>query len=371
MYQEYNCPRCSNPIPLERMLGKAVICSCGWSGAKSDFEEKKRKFPFKKFMTGLIVAGVAYSAYLAKDWGKYFPEYTYYQALDGLKMAEAQDHARMAFVCKSLEKHDCSAKAYTKALALSPQSHQIAGALGVELVKSEQYDQAILTFQNFFSNEDGSDVHKHAFAQALSARNYTDDATEWFYKALQANPKNFEAAQNLIKHLSKNELHSEALSVVGHYNNLFPKTRKNWKDLVAETKAGYTKYNDQYEVTELKISGINKYLHAPVKFSASMEPQIFMVNPESDYLTVDMAKIQELGVPFKDLGEKDILATNGRSLKGTQVVFPELSVGPFTLKNVKALACDGCAFLLGKKVMKRLNFKQDKKKGVNYITLQQ
>ena len=371
MYSNHACPQCGSQIPMERMLGNVVVCSCGWSGDKSHFEPQKKKLPIKKLMMVLVLGGLIFGGYEGKKWGKHFPERLYYKAITALKMSSAKDEARMAFVCKSLNRHKCAADAYTKALAKSPKSYNIAGALGVELTIIGENDRAILTFQNFFSHEDGDDVHKQHFARALSSKEYTDDATEWYYKALQANAKNFDAAKELIKHLQKNELHTEALSVIGHYNTLFPKTRKGWKKLITEVKDGYSAYANSYDIKEIKIAGINKYLHAPVKFANSSETQLFMVDPESEFLTVDLKQIDEMRVPYKDLGEKEVMATNGRYLKGTQIILPELKVGPFTLTNVKAMACTDCAFLLGKDVMKRLNFTSKENKGIKYITLKQ
>ncbi len=371
MYSNHTCPRCANPISLERMLGNVVVCSCGWSGDKSHFEPPKRKLPIKKAMYGLLIAGLIYTGVEGRKWGKHFPERVYYQTISALKMTTAKDEARMATVCKDMKKHKCAADAYTKALAKAPKSYNLAGALGVELSRIGEHDRAILTFQNFFSHEDGNDVHKQHFARSLSEKEYIVDATEWYYKALQANAKNFDAAKELIQHLVKNEQHVEALSVIGHYNVLFPKTRKEWAKTTDQVKQAYNDYTSKYAIEEIKIAGINKYLHAPVKFAGHKDTQLFMVDPESEFLTVDLKQIQEMGLDYKDLGEKEVMATNGRYLKGTQIVLPELKVGPFALQNVKAIACDRCAFMLGKDVMKRLNFKAQTNKGIKYITLKQ
>jgi tetratricopeptide (TPR) repeat protein len=371
MYSNHTCPQCGTPISMERMLGSAVVCTCGWSGNKSHFEPPKRHFHIKKILTALSFVGLGFVIFEGKKWGKNYPERVYYQVSSALKMTTAKDEARMAYVCQKLEKHQCSADAYTKALAKSPKSYDLAGALGVELTKIEEYDRAILTFQNFFSHKDGDDVHKQHFARALSNKDYVADATEWYYKSLQTNAKNFEAAQELIDHLVKNELHVEALSVIGHYNMVFPKTQKTWAKKTAEVKEAYKKYNQQYNIKEITIAGINKFLHAPVQFSNSSDTQIFLVDPESDFMTVDLAYLEQNGVSYKDLGEKEVMATNGRYLKGTQIVLDELNVGPFKLKNVKGMACENCAFLLGKTVMKRLNSKLVDNKGIKYITLKQ
>lgn len=319
----------------------------------------------------LTIAGLGFLAFEGQKWGKYFPERAYYKTLSALKMTSAKDEARMAYVCKTLDKHHCAAHSYTKALAKSPKSYDLAGALGVELTKVKEYDRAILTFQNFFSHKDGDDVHKQHFARALSEKEYIDDATEWYYKSLQANAKNFDSAKELIAHLVKNELHVEALSVIGHYNTVFPKTKKTWASLSEEVKKAYKAYNDQYSLSEIKIAGINKYLHAPVRFANSNDTQLFLVDPKSDYLTVDLNFLELHGIPYKDLGQKQVMSTYGRYLKGTQIILPELNVGPFQLRNVKAMACENCAFMLGKTVMKKLNFKEQENKGIKYITLKQ
>ncbi len=371
MYSNHSCPRCGNQISMERMLGNVVVCSCGWNGDKSIFGPPKRNFHIKKIAMALTIGAVIFLGLEAKQWGKHAPERVYYKAMSALKMTSAKDEARMAFVCKSLEKHACAAKAYTKALAKSPKSYNLAGALAVELVKVQEFDRAILTFQNFFSHEDGNDVHKQHYARALSEKEYIDDATEWYYKAIQANAKNFDAAQELIAHLVKNEMHVEALSVIGHYNIVFPKTTKEWAKLSDEVKAAYKAYITKYAIKEIKISGINKFLHAPVRFSDMGETQLFLVDPESEFLTVDLNRLQELGAQYESRGEKEVMATNGKYLKGTEVILTSLTVGPFELKNVKAMACENCAFLLGKDVMKQLNFKAQESKGIKYITLHQ
>ncbi len=372
MYSSHSCPRCGTQISMERMLGNVVVCTCGWSGDKSHFEPPKRNLHIKKIVGVVMIAGIVFLGMEAKEWGKHFPERAYYKTKSFLKMTTAKDEARMAFVCKQADNHMCAAKAYTKALAKAPKAFNIAGALGVELVKVGEADRAILTFQNFFTHEDGKSVHKQFYAKALSEKDYVDDATEWFYKALQQDAKNFEAAEDLITHLVKSENYVEALSVIGHYNTVFPKqTMRQWAKLRNEVTEAYDKYTNTYEIKEMKIAGINKFLHAPVRFSPQGETQLFLVDPESEFLTIDKKQLGQMGIEYKDLGEKEVMATNGRYLKGNEVVLSELNVGTFNLKNVKAIACDNCAFLLGKDVMKRLNSKNQDNKGIKYITLKQ
>ena len=372
MYMTHTCPRCAKPIEQEQILGNIIYCSCGWNGHKSQFEPEK-KSRFEKIILALSLILASYMVYSAQTWGKFYPERLWYKTLSTLKINSAKDEARMAFICKMLEKHHCAAQSYTMALNKSPKSYNLAGALGIELSIIGEYDQAILTFQSYFSHSRGNHEHKHYYAKALSAQDSINEATEWYYKSLQQKPESLETAKELILHLVKNELYTEALSIIGYYNKFFPKTRKAWHLLSMEVKQKYTKYSSQYKINEMKIMGLNKYLYAPVAFSGTSETFLFMVDPESGFFTIDLKILQNHKIAYKKLGNKEVVADNGRSTKGMHILLPELKVGPFLLRNVKALACENCALLLGKDIMKRLNPKTQEAgiQGIRYITLKQ
>ena len=318
-----------------------------------------------------FTALLAFMIYDSRSWGHFYPERIWYKALSTLKMTTARDSARMGTICKKLKKHSCAIQSYTTALNKSPKSYEIAGVLAIELVINEQYDQALLTFQNYFSHRDGTYEHKHYFARALSRENYVDDATNWYYKSLKQNPKSLETAVELIRHLEKNELYEEALGIIGHYNNIFPKTIKKWQKLISEVKSKYANYQSKYNIREIKIMGFTKYLYAPVSLANHGEIILFMVDPESEFLTLNSRSLDLHKVQYKKLGTQKVTASNGSSVEAEKVIIPSLNVGPLQLKNIEAIACDNCANLLGKNILKRLNFKtQDNKEGVvRYITL--
>ena len=370
MLSNQTCPRCCQPISVEKMLENVIICSCGWSGSKSLFQPKRKKWPVKKLMLTSLTALLAFMIYDSRGWGHFYLERIWYKTLSTLKMTTAKDEARMGYICKKLKKHSCAVQAYTTALNKSPKSYGIAGVLAIELVINKQYDQALLTFQNYFSHKDGTFEHKRYFARALSREDYVSDATEWYYKSLEQNPKSLETAVELIRHLAKNEIYEEALGVIGHYNRTFPKTIKKWKKLTHEVKRKYVSYNSKYNIREIKIMGFNKYLYAPVSLVSHGEVILFMVDPKSEFLTLDKRSLDLYKVQYKRLGTQKVTASNGSSVTAERVIIPNLNVGPFQLKNIKALACDNCANLLGKNLLKRLSFKtQDNNKGVRYITL--
>ena len=372
MHQNQTCPRCCQPFSVEKMLENVVVCSCGWNSSKAHFQIEKKKRPVKKLVLVLFVLLIGYMVYDSRSWGHFYPERLWYKTLSKIKMTSAKDESRMAFVCKKLGKHSCAVQSYTIALNKSPKSYNLAGALGIELSITGQYDRAILTFQNYFAHSNGNYEHKRHYARALSNEDYTEDATEWYYKSLQNKPGNFSVARELIEHLVKNELYEEALGVIGHYNNRFPKTRKKWNQLISDIKQKYSSYNSTYSITEMKIMGFNKYLYAPVSLVKGGEITLFMVDPQSEYLTLDINALNEQNIGYKKIGKKKVRASNGQSIEGLKITLPEFVIGPFQLKNVKAFACEGCASLLGKRVMKRLNFKyQENNKGVQYITLKQ
>ena len=365
----YTCPRCSAPLDYDRFFNSTIVCSCGWVGTRAYLEKNSRKSSLKKVFWVLGLGFGAFLAFQIHQWGTACPERLWYQTLKTLKMTSPQHEARMGYLCRTMGRHSCAVDAYTRAFSLSPKSIELAGSLAIELTEVGKWDLAVLTFQNFFSLNEGQFKHKKYYARALSQAGYVDDATVWFRKALRHQPNNLDVALELVKHLSQHHKYFEAFSVVGYYNLTSPKTQRLWSKTTHEIKEKYSNYKEEYEINEIKISSLNNSMYAPVQFEGRRIPQLFIVNPESDFLTLDLNFLNEQGIPYTSLGWKTVHSTGGQQIRGLRVSLPQLSVGPFTLKKVRGLACENCSFLLGKRIMKRLKFKSKKENGVRYVTL--
>jgi hypothetical protein len=157
---------------------------------------------------------------------------------------------------------------------------------------------------------------------------------------------------NMLAHAHQ---YGEAMSIIGHFNMVIPKTQKIWHNLTIDLKKEFKAYQEKYAIKEMTVSKLGNYFFAPGILGGAMDTQLFIVNPEAVYTTVDMNYLKANGIPFESKGQITVQPTNGSELKGTRIILPSLMFGAWQLKNVEAIACDNCAFMAGKSVLSQLS----------------
>lgn len=371
-----NCPRCHSNFEAGKIVGDSAVCNCGWTGSLSN--KKKSRFSFgssnknaqfsqfnkKKSMSGktlfnmaLIAAGIGSFSYGYSQWGAQVFSRSVYVAKSMVKLNSSADEFNMAVICHKLAKLDCKVSALTNAYKKDSSNVVLTGEYAIALDEAKQYDQAILAFQKFFAASEGTQRHYAAFANSLGQKEYFADAKEYYYKAIKANPENLEVAESMMDMLTRSNNYGEAMSIIGHFTMTIPKTQKLWHNLILKIKGQYKEYQAQYAIKEMTLSKLGNYFFAPAIFAGAMDMQIFIVNPESIYTTVDLAYLKNNGIKFEDKGKIEVHASNGngQAISGTKVIIPELLFGAFNLKNVTAVACDNCAFVAGKSILSQLS----------------
>lgn len=310
----------------------------------------------RKLIRGtVVILGIAGFTYGFQQWGSHAPERLLYNVKSSIKLNSVKDEVRMAYVCYKLEKLNCKFDALAKAYKKDPQNEKIVGEFAIALSEINQDDKAILTFQKYYSVAEGTSRHHAQYAKSLAAKEYYADSKEWYYKAIKSNPNNLDIVENMVDMLRKSYQFGEALSVIGHYELTMPHTRKHFAQLHDKVKGEYKSYQEQYAIKEMTVSKLGQYFFAPVIIQGSLDSQLFIVNPDSVYTTVDLKYLQSNNIPFQDKGAIKVNATNGTELTGTRVNIPSLVFGAFQLENVEAIACDNCAFVAGKSILNRLS----------------
>ncbi len=361
-----NCPRCNSHIDGSKIAGDLAICSCGWHGSLNPGKKKssapmftskpKRSFTTKGLLKfSAAVLGVLAIGYGANEWKGFLAERVIYNVKSTVKLNSAGDDFRMAVICYKLKKQTCKETALASAFKKDPKNATINGEYAIALTESNKHDQAILAFQRFFTQEDGTWRHQMHFAKSLGEKEYFNDAKEWYYKAIKANPSNLEIAESMMSMLTKSHNYGEALSIIGHFNMTLPQTQKTWHNLAINIKNQFKDYQEKYAIKNMTVSKLGNYFFAPAIVGGAMDIQLFIVNPESIYTTVDLAYLKANGIPFEDKGKMDVTANSGQSVHGTKVIIPAMIFGAFSLKNIEAIACDNCAFVAGKSILSKLS----------------
>lgn len=361
-----NCPRCNTHIDGSKIAGDLAVCACGWHGSMNPGKKKKASSSLfkarskKSFSTkGLLkfsaaVLGVLAISYGANEWKGFLAERVIYSAKSAVRLNNATDDFRMAVICYKLKKQNCKETALAQAFKKDPKNTTINGEYAIALTESGKHDQAILAFQRYFSKEDGTWRHQMHFAKSLGEKEYFNDAKEWYYKAIKANPSNLEIAESMMSMLTKSHNFGEALSIIGHFNMTIPSTQKAWHNLAINIKNQFKDYQQKYAIKNMTVSKLGSYFFAPAIVGGAMDIQLFIVNPESAYTTVDLAYLKSNGIPFEEKGKIEVTANSGQSVNGTKVVIPAMIFGAFSLTNVEAIACDNCAFVAGKSILGKL-----------------
>lgn len=372
MSYNHTCPVCNSHISPEFIFANTAVCPhCGTS---SQFH-KKEKSIFKKYSKHggkLVILGLALAtAFVAKDWGSHAPMRLYYSAKNMVGLTNLSDEWHMSKACHELKNYVCEEKSLNRAVRYQPQNPKILGALALSQTKVGKHIQALKNYQKYLALEEGNLEIIHGYAKTLAYTQFTVDAKEQYYKILKTNEERYDIAEELIQMLVKEQNYVEALGVIGHYNIYQPKTRKLWSNLSSEIKAKYDAYLGQYAVNEMQISGMRKYLFAPVAMPGSQETEIFLVDQEADLLTVDLDFIKSHNIEYTELGATHVDSVGGKSVPAIKISFKNLKVGPFKLEDVKAVACSECAFRLGKEVVSKLNPTSNTKDslGTQYLTL--
>lgn len=359
------CPRCNTNIDGNKVAGDLAVCSCGWSGSLHPNRKKKRSLTFfkknkKTFSSKSIMKFSAFAlstfaiGYGAVEWKGFLPERVVYNIKSSIRLNSAMDEFRMAVVCHKLNKQSCKEISLARAYQKDSKNVDLNGEYAISLTEAGKHDQAILAFQKYFSQTEGSWRQQYHYAKSLGEREYYNDAKEWYYKAIKANPSNLEIAESMMNMLTKSFNFGEALSIIGHFNMTLPQTQKTWHNLAIKIKTEFKEYQEKYSVKNMTVSKLGNYFFAPAIVGGAMDIQLFIVNPDSVYTTVDLAYLKSNGIPYEDKGTITVTANNGQSVSGTRVIIPSMIFGAFSLKNVEAVACDNCAFLAGKTILDKL-----------------
>lgn len=360
-----NCPRCSTHIDGSKISGDLAICECGWHGSlnpgsrkkstKSNFLSTKKSFTSKSIMklSASVLSALAIG-YGAVEWKGFLMDRLAYNVKSMIRMNSSMDEFRMAVTCHKLSKQDCKESSLALAYKKDPKNVMINGEYAISLTESGKHDVAILTFQRFFSQDEGNWRHQYHYAKSLGEKEYFNDAKEWYYKAIKANPSNLEIAESMMQMLTKSFNYGEALSIIGHFNMTLPQTQKTWHKLAIDIKNQFKDYQQKYAVKNMTVSKLGSYFFAPAIVGGAMDIQLFIVNPESANTTLDLAYLKNNGIPFEDKGSVE-LTSSGKTIQGTKVVIPAMIFGAFSLKNIEAVACDNCAFVAGKSILGKLS----------------
>jgi len=315
-----------------------------------------------------VVVALAYLVYDGMAWGSYYPKKMIHSVASTFHMTTPTQEAKFAAIAMKVGKKELAAKLLAKAYKKEPSNFAIGRFYAKTLVNTEKFESAALAYQRVIGEGQAKPDDYRWYGKALAGDN-TEGAKEAFYQAIKLEPTNFAAAKDLMTYLMKEKNFVEALSVLGHYNTNYPKTIGSWEKFALKLKQDYVAFNSEFRLEEMRISGLTKFLFAPVQFSTDSQPTVFLVDNEADNSQVDLKFLQSRGIGFTEMGTVKLPTKNGNATEQKKIKISQMNVGPFVIKDFEAVACERCAFLLGKKVLRKMNYKEEVLEGIRFATL--
>jgi predicted aspartyl protease len=237
----------------------------------------------------------------------------------------------------------------------------------------ERYADAITDLEKAIDLGEGTWDIFGSYAESLRQTGRTTEAIEWSYKTLSVVSSLVDTRGALATMLVAENRHYEALALLAGFDaSLVEKGHPAYfsaRRLAIETAIARRREALSAGRPTLRLPKLDNLFYVPVAIGAA-RPAAFVVDTGATELVVPRALLAEAKAGHRVVraGVVARLADN-RTMAGDVVVVPELSVGPFVLKDVRAFACAGCAALLGQEVLSRFDMRSSRVQGVEFMTL--
>jgi len=312
-----------------------------------------------------IVAGTA-TVLLAAQLVGFFSERGLFQELAPQQLRER------ALQCQGRGDFACADSLWTRYLALRPDDDRARATLG--MVKNQRGDDAgaIREFERALAKGNGGYDLFAYHARSLARVGRTAEAITWYYAALSAVPTLVDVRRELSRLLVGQGRHYEALAVL---QALDAQREANGQapyftaDRIAIQEAIRTGGSEAAPQAALRLAALGGHFYAPVSLGGSRHAP-FMVDTGATLVSVSNKALNDSGVRYRVLDPDARMKTaDGRSVPARLLLLERLQVGPYLLRDVKAVSCDNCAALLGVSAISRFDLKSAKEHGTEFLSL--
>jgi tetratricopeptide (TPR) repeat protein len=184
-----SCPRCACDVNSERLNEQVIVCdNCGYTaeGPQIRFDHKVDKKSIKviSLISSLLVVALVHSG----NWGGAASEILPLKLKQLTGNASSEDLRRIADICISRIKQDCTETALAQLQAKDPSNLEITAELASFQARSGQTAQADVNFAAYFKAGGVSSEASYEYAKLLEKQNRTDEASRYYDIALVNKP---------------------------------------------------------------------------------------------------------------------------------------------------------------------------------------
>lgn len=340
-----------------------VVWLSSWWG-----EKRSQRSRYRIFLATVLVL-------LTLNVGAMVARRGYLHLLPGVQAgpATAEDLQAQALRCERARDLACAEDNWNKYLLLRPDDGYGLAYLGMIKSRRDDHDGAIAQFEKAVAKGMGAYDMFAYYGQSLAKAGRTEEAVDWHYRALTAAPSLVDVRGALARLLVGQGRHFEALSLLQSFDaQAEAKGQQPYftaQRIAIENGIASTTSATDVPGTQIRLPAYAGHFFAPVAIG-SARPVAFMVDTGASLTTVSEAYLQSSKVEYRVVdGNAWMLTADGRRVGARVVMLDTLQVGPYVLRQVKAMVCRDCAALLGQSTLSRFDMQSSKQQGVEFLSL--
>lgn len=285
----------------------------------------------------------------------------------------AQTLSERALACQQKADYACADEVWSRYLELRPDDSRARATLAIVKNLRDDHAGAVREFERSLGDGNGGYDVFAFYARSLVRVERPEDAITWFYRALAVAPTLVDVRRELSKLLVKQRRHYEALSVLQAFDArreeagqsaYFTADRLTIEDAIRRAQG-----SSSAPSAVLRIAATGGHYYAPVSVGWA-RPVPFMVDTGATLVSMSAKTLQDSGVQYRVLEEEaQVSLADGRKTRAKVVVLERLQVGTQLLRNVRAVACQTCAPLLGMSALSHFDLQFAKTNGIELLSL--
>lgn len=291
--------------------------------------------------------------------------------IGGMSITQVEERATN---CLRQGDAECAATLWQRYTELHPD--QGAGFVhhGIALARLERHADATVRYERALALGEGTYDLFAYYADSLARSGRTDEAIDWSYKTLAVAPTLVDVRARLAKLLLAQHRPYEALSLLQAYDarhevsgrpGYFAAQRMS---IEANLQRDAGREKDQ---RRLRLPMYGGHYYAPLALGSN-KPTAFVVDTGATVTTLGTQLLEDSRVAYRTVEPRVALRTaDGRPVVARGIVLASVQLGPFELKDVAAVVCDGCESLLGQSTLVRFDLEAARQQGMDFLTLRQ
>jgi P-type E1-E2 ATPase len=281
-------------------------------------------------------------------WGAFWLDSIPLRLKMAFRAASPEDLADLGRICNTLNKNECSIRAYGRIVAAQKNNVVALANLAMAQTRAHRYADALANYEAVLRLGGSSADVFYWYAVTLKELGKTQEAISWYYKTLQVDPDYLDVTDELIQLLIQNKRPDEALGVVGAFLGRQPDSKQYFASTLVMIDNHLAKPPDGLKASEsLKVPAIGHLHFLPFRITDNGPYAVGVVDTGASYLTLSPAFVRDSQLlPSLQVRQAVRLQTANGVVLASIVLLPTVHIGRFTLKNVEAAICN-CPVLLG------------------------